>query len=148
MHFRFLLYISVRVDCRPLSQQIYTRTSSNSIRKETGCNKYVEDQLNVARKNLAKCPFDEKDGNKYFEDICSLNGWSDKNAVLSFFSRHNMTALHAKFHICQTLRSSFLQIILQIFDKLCEIKYSFENLENFASSRGKIIVIRSKMSKK
>ena len=52
MHFRFLLHIWVRVDGRPISQQIYNRTSSNSIRKETGCNKYVEDQLNVARKNL------------------------------------------------------------------------------------------------
>ena len=29
MHFRFLLHTWVRVDCRPISQQIYRRTSSN-----------------------------------------------------------------------------------------------------------------------
>ena len=85
MHFHFLLHIWVQVDCRPISQQIYTRTSSNSIRKETGCNKYVEDQLNVARKNLAKYPFDEKDGHKYLEDICPMNGWSDKKKLFGAF---------------------------------------------------------------
>ena len=84
-----------------------------------------EDQLNVARKNLAKYLFDEKDGNKYLEDICSMNGWSDINAILSFFSRHKQTALHTKFHICQTPRSRFLQITSQTFDKISEIKYSF-----------------------
>ena len=47
-------------------------TSSNSIRKETGWNEFVEEQLNVARKNLAKYPFDEKDGNKHLEEICSM----------------------------------------------------------------------------
>ena len=81
--------------------------------------------MNVARKNLAKYPFDEKDGNKYLEDICSMHGWSDRNAILTSFSRHNLTAQHTKFFICQTLRSYFVQITLQIFDKLCEIKYSF-----------------------
>ena len=44
-HFHFLLNIWVRVDCTPKSQQIY---SSNSTRKKTGCDEYVEDQLNVA----------------------------------------------------------------------------------------------------
>ena len=62
MHFRFLLYIWVRVDCRPTSQQIYKRTSSNLIRKGTGCDEYVEDQLNVASKNFAKYLFDDTDG--------------------------------------------------------------------------------------
>jgi len=127
MHFRFLLHFWVRVFCRPISQEIYTKTSSNSIRKRTGYNEYVEDQLNMARKNLANYPFDEKDSNKYLKDICSMNGWSDKNAILSFFSRHNLTALHTKFHICQTTRSRFLQITSQKFDKLREITYSFQN---------------------
>jgi len=81
----------------------------------------------MARKNLANYPFDEKDSNKYLKDICSMNGWSDKNAILSFFSRHNLTALHTKFHICQTTRSRFLQITSQKFDKLREITYSFQN---------------------
>ena len=49
---------------------------------------------------------------------------------------------------CQTPRSRFLQMTSQIFDKLCETKYSFKGLDNFASPRGKIIVFRSKMSKK
>ena len=79
MHFHFLLHIWVRVDCRPISHQIYTSTSSNSIRKETGWNEFVEEQLNVAKKNLAKYPFGEKDGNKHLEEIFSMNGWFDKN---------------------------------------------------------------------
>ena len=90
MHFHFLLNIWVQVDCRPISQQIYKRTNSNSIRKKTGCDENVEDQLNVASKNLAKYSFDDKDGRKYLEDICSLNGWSDKKAILSFFSRYDL----------------------------------------------------------
>ena len=72
MHFRFLFCIWVRVDCRPTSQQIYKRTSSNLIRKGTGCDEYVEDQLNVASKNFAKYLFDDTDGKSYLEDICSL----------------------------------------------------------------------------
>ena len=73
VHFHFLLHIWVQVVCRPIGQQIYNRTSSNSIRKDIGCNKYDEDQLKVARKNLTKYLFDEKDGNKYLEDIFSIN---------------------------------------------------------------------------
>ena len=99
MHFRFLLHIWVRVDCRPISQQIYNRTSSNSIRKETACKEYVEDQLNVARKNPPKYPFNEKGGNKYLEDISSIDSWSDKKAILSFFCQHSLIAQHTKFHI-------------------------------------------------
>ena len=66
----------------------------------------------MARKNLANYPFDEKDGNKYLKDICSMNGWSDKNAILSFFSWHNLTALHTTFHICENPRSLFFAINL------------------------------------
>ena len=65
MHFRFLLYIWVGVDCRPRSQQICKRTSSNLIRKRAGCDEYVEDQLNVADKNFAKYLFDDTDGKIY-----------------------------------------------------------------------------------
>ena len=75
----------MQVYCRPISQQIYRRTSRNLIRKKTGCDEYPENQLNVASKNLAKYPFDEKDGKKYLEGICSMKGWSDKKAILNFF---------------------------------------------------------------
>ena len=125
MHFRFLFCIWVRVDCRPTSQQIYKRTSSNLIRKGTGCDEYVEDQLNVASKNFAKYLFDDTDGKRYLEDICSMKGWSGKDAILNFFSRHDLTALHTKFHTSQTPPSPFLQITLQICDKIYETKYSF-----------------------
>ena len=59
MHFRFLLSIWVRVDCRPTSQQIFKSTSNNLIRKRTGCDEYVEDQLNVGNKNFTKYLFDD-----------------------------------------------------------------------------------------
>ena len=39
----------------------------------------------MGSKNLAKYLFDEKDGKQYFEDICSMNSWSDKKAILNFF---------------------------------------------------------------
>ena len=39
----------------------------------------------MASKNLAKYPFDEKDGKKYLVDICSMKGWPDKKAILNFF---------------------------------------------------------------
>ena len=67
--FHFLLRIWVQVDRTLTSQQIYERTSSNSIRKKTGCDEYLEDQLNVAGKNLAKYTLDEKDGRNNLEDI-------------------------------------------------------------------------------
>ena len=46
---------------------------------------YVEDLLNVASKNPSKYPFDEKYSKKYLEDICSMEGWSNKKAILNFF---------------------------------------------------------------
>ena len=75
------------------------------------------------KKNPAKYPYDEKYGKKYLEDICSMKGKSDKNAILNFFSRHDLTALHTKFHTCHT--PIFLQLTPQIFDMICETKYSF-----------------------
>ena len=53
----------------------------------------------LLNKKLAKYPFDEKDGKK---DICSMNDCSEKNAILNFFSKHNLAALHTKFHTVQT----------------------------------------------
>ena len=41
--------------------------------------------VELASKNLAKYLFDEKIGKKYLEGICSMKGWSDKNAILNFF---------------------------------------------------------------
>ena len=87
MYFCFLLYIWVQVDCRPTSQQIYKRTSSNLIRKRTGCDEYVEDQLNVASKNFAKYLFDDTDGKRYLEDICS------RGKIIIFRSKMNKKCL-------------------------------------------------------
>ena len=49
VHFHFLLHIWVQVDCRPINQQKCKRTSTNWIRKTTGCDEYLEGQLNVAQ---------------------------------------------------------------------------------------------------
>ena len=81
--------------------------------------------MNVASKNFAKYLFDDTDGKRYLEDICSMKGPSEKNAILNFFSWHDLTALHTKFHTSQTPPSRFLQITLQICDKIYETKYSF-----------------------
>ena len=72
IHFGFLLYIWERVDCRPVSQQIYVLKTRIWLEK------------------------------KYLEDTCSMNGWSDKKSYFKLFSWHNLTALHTKFHICET----------------------------------------------
>ena len=68
-------------------------------------NEYVEDQLNVASKNLASF-FYEKIGKQYLEDICSMKGWSDNNAILNFFLRtrpycsaHQISYLSDPLHI-------------------------------------------------
>ena len=39
-------------------------------------------------------------------------------------------------------------VINQIFEKIYQTKYSFQNVDTFASSRGKIIIFRSKMKRK
>ena len=99
----------------------------NSNQKKTGCDEYVDDQLNIASKNLPKYPFHEKYGKKYLEDICSMNGWSDKNSILSFFSPQQPNCSTHQISYLSDPRSRFLQITSQIFDKSCEIKYSFKN---------------------
>ena len=55
----------------------------------------------MASKNLAKYPFDEKDGKKYLEDICSMimKGCSGKNAMLNFFFKHVVTSVHQRHAI-------------------------------------------------
>ena len=40
--------------------------SQKQVRKTIGCDEYVEDQSNVAIKNLAKYLLDEKNCKKYF----------------------------------------------------------------------------------
>ena len=86
MRFRCLLHIWVGVDCRPIASKIYQTITSNLIRKKTGCDEYIEDELNVASKSLPKYSFHDKDDKRYLEDICSVNGWSGKKAILNFFS--------------------------------------------------------------
>ena len=94
-----------------------------SASKKTGCDKYVQDQLNLTSKNLAKYLFDEKIGKKYLEDICSMKGWSDKNAILNFF----LALLYTPnfIFVRPPLHVFFFKITSQIFDKICETKYSF-----------------------
>ena len=77
----------------------------------------------MAGKNFAKFFIDEKIPKQYLEDIIgSMNGWSDKKAILVFF----LGALHANFNNCQTPRSRFFaKKTLQIFDKIYETKHSF-----------------------
>ena len=77
-------------------------------------------QLNLASMNLAKYLFDEKIGKKYLEDICSMKGWSDKNAILNFFLLYK-----TNFIIVRPPLQVFLKITSQIFDKICDTKYSF-----------------------
>ena len=81
-------------------------------------------QLNLASMNLAKYLFDEKIGKKYLEDICSMKGWSDKNAILNFFLARPNCSTHQISYLSDP-PSHFLQITSQIFDKLFETKYSF-----------------------
>ena len=78
--------------------------------------------------------------------ICSMKGWSDKNAILNFFLLRPDCSSHQISYLSDP-PSRFLQKTLQRFDKICETKYSFY-LDNFASSRGKIIIFRLIVSKK
>ena len=92
------LHIWVQVDCRPISKQIYKRTR---IRKKTGCDEYLEDQLNMASKNCANYPFDEKDGKNIWQICAPWRAGLTKKLVELFFSAW-YKCLNAKFHICQT----------------------------------------------
>ena len=76
MHLCFLLHISVRVDCRPIVSKLSKQPVAIQSEK-TGCDEYTEDELNVGSKSLAKYSYHDKDGERYLEDICSVNGWSD-----------------------------------------------------------------------
>ena len=86
-------------------------------------NEYVEDQLNVASKNLASF-FYEKIGKQYLEDICSMKGWSDNNAILNFFLRTTLLLCTPNFILVRP-PPHFLQLTPQIFYKISETKYLF-----------------------
>ena len=136
VHFHFRLHISVQVDCRPLSQQIFERTSSNSIRKR-------QDVMNILRTSwtwLIKtspniCLMEKMENNIWRYLLHEGLVWQKSN--FNFLSRPDLTVLHAKFQICQAPFRFFLQITSQIFDKIYETKYSFRNSDNFASPIGK-----------
>ena len=36
------------------------------------------------------------------EDICSMEGFAEKNSLSIFSARHNITVLHTKIHTSQT----------------------------------------------
>ena len=98
MHFRFLLHIWVRADCRPISQQICKRNSSNWIRKKTGCDELLRTSWTWLVKTSPNIRLSIKMGNKYLEDISSMKGWSYKKAILNFLSpRFNSSACQISF---------------------------------------------------
>ena len=69
----------------PKASKFTKETVAIQSEKKTGCDEYLVDQLKVASKNFAKYPFDDKDGKKYLEDICSMKAWSDKKNYFEFF---------------------------------------------------------------
>ena len=62
------------------------KLQKNLIRKRTGCDEYVEDQVNVGYKKNTKYLFDDRDCIEYFADSCSIKGCSEKNAILNFMN--------------------------------------------------------------
>ena len=62
---------------------------------------YNEDQLNVADKNLTKYPLNDKIG-KIFDRYFLHERLQWRKCYFELFSRHHLTALHTKFHSCQT----------------------------------------------
>ena len=57
----------------------------NSNQKKTGCDEYVEDQLNVANKNLFKYPFDEKYGKNIWQIFVLWKARRAKKLFWTFF---------------------------------------------------------------
>ena len=51
-----------------------------------------------------------KAGEQYLTDICTMKGCTVKIVIFYFFSRHDLTAPHTKFHVSQTPPSCFLLI--------------------------------------
>ena len=87
-----------------------------------------------------------KSVNKYLADICTMKSCNVKNFIFSFFSQHGLIAPHTKFHVYQTSSSCFLQITSQIFEKNDQTKYSFKNIDSFASFKKRMSLFPSKLS--
>ena len=51
-----------------------------------------------------------KAGEQYLRDIFTMKGCTVKIVIFYFFSRHDLTAPHTKFHVSQTPPSCFLLI--------------------------------------
>lgn len=62
------------------------------------------------------------------EDICSMEGFAEKNSMSIFSARHNITALHTKIHTSQTPPLFLQKKQAQKFNKMFQTKYSFYNL--------------------
>ena len=84
--------------------------------------------------------------NKYLADICTMNSCTVKIFIFSFFSQHGLIAPHTKFHVSQTSYSCFLQITSQIFEKIDQTKYSFKNIDSFASFKKRMSLFPSKLN--
>ena len=65
-------------------------------------------KLNDVASKIAKYLFDDKVGNEFLEDICSIRGSSDKNAILNVISQHNIWLLFTPtFIVVSPLPSCF-----------------------------------------
>ena len=83
---------------------------------------------------------------KYLADICTIKSCTVKNLIFSFFSQHGLIAPHTKFRVYQTSSSCFLRITSQIFDKIDQTKYSFKNIDSFASFKKRMSLFRLKLN--
>ena len=91
------------------------------------------------------------------EVICYMKGCSNKY-YFELFLKARCDALQTKFHSSQTPPSHYFankfaniwrkKYIKPNIWKIYQTKYSFQNVDTFASSRGKIIIFRSKMKRK
>ena len=116
--FHFLSYFWVWVDCRPKSQQIFIRTSSNSINKKDRMWWICWEPVKCGRNLPIICLM-----KKMLKNIWKM--FSPWRAIMlfTFFLGTTWTALQTKFHTSDP-PSRFLQITSQIFDKIYETKNS------------------------
>ena len=96
-----------------------------------------------------------KAGEQYLTDICTMKGCTVKIVIFYFFSRHDLTAPHTKFHVSQTPPSCFLLIydpfLTNIWRKyfscnhftvLHQLKLKWSNLDqNWAKSQSLLFKI-------
>ena len=96
-----------------------------------------------------------KAGEQYLTDICTMKGCTVKIVIFYFFSRHDLTAPHTKFHVSQTPPSCFLLIydpfLTNIWRKyfscnhftvLHQLKLKWSNLDqNWAKSQPLLLKI-------